>query len=582
MSRDLLGNSALRINPISWKSVFQPFPWWAETRDLKPNEWRSELLFDQVLAEVSTELLAVPRDDLNGEFGHGLQRVADVLDVDGLSVWETSEDGGAHITDGSVRLGIARHQEPGPEGKIPWILDRLLNGKERVAFGSLDDLPSEAREDRSLFERLGIAAALVVPFMSLGNSTGLLVATKINGPHVWPESLIPQLRLVSNIFGAALQLTNAKLTLRFEEKRFRQLAETAFDGIVVSRSDGTIAYANSQAETLFGYGPGALSGQALEALVPDSLRNPYDHPRGEYPAEPHMCCMRNDHSLRALRQDGSIFPVEVCVQELHTEEDRMLMSVIRDISHCKRVEEDLRTQRENLARITRGAAMGELTGALAHELNQPLTSILANAQAARRILRTGPPNGDELGEIIGDIIAADKRAGAVVHGIRRFLSREDSDRAVVDLNRIIEDAVSFLRSDMTIKQITIGMALAPTLPPVYGDQIQLQQVIINLVINAMDAMRDTKREDRVVRVKSDYMDGKGIEVSVSDSGHAIEESISDQVFQPFFSTKTRGMGMGLWITKSILEANGGDIITKNNPDGGATFSFTLPTARMLR
>jgi len=391
-----------------------------------------------------------------------------------------------------------------------------------------------------------------------------------------------QLRSVSNISGTALQLRNAKLTLRFEEKHFRQLAETVFDGIVVSHSDGTIAYANSQAEALFGYGSGALSGRALEALVPGSLRNPYDNPRGEYPAEPHMCCMRSDHSLRALRQDGSIFPVEVRVQELDTEEGRMLMSVIRDISHCKRVEEALRTQQDNLAHITRGIAMGELTGALAHELNQPLTAILANAQAARRILRTGSANGDELAEIVDDIIAADKRAGAIVHGIRRFLTREDSQRTVVDLNRIIEDAVSFLRSDMTIKQITIGMALAPTLPPVYGDQIQLQQVIINLVINAMDAMRATKREDRVVRVKSDYMDGKGIEVSVSDSGHGIDESISDQVFQPFFSTKTRGMGMGLWVTKSILEANGGDITAKNNPDGGATFSFTLPTARMLQ
>ena len=391
-----------------------------------------------------------------------------------------------------------------------------------------------------------------------------------------------QLRSVSNISGTALQLRNAKLTLRFDEKHFRQLAETVFDGIVVSHSDGTIAYANSQAEALFGYGSGALSGRALEALVPGSLRNPYDNPRGEYPAEPHMCCMRSDHSLRALRQDGSIFPVEVRVQELDTEEGRMLMSVIRDISHCKRVEEALRTQQDNLAHITRGIAMGELTGALAHELNQPLTAILANAQAARRILRTGSANGDELAEIVDDIIAADKRAGAIVHGIRRFLTREDSQRTVVDLNRIIEDAVSFLRSDMTIKQITIGMALAPTLPPVYGDQIQLQQVIINLVINAMDAMRATKREDRVVRVKSDYMDGKGIEVSVSDSGHGIDESISDQVFRPFFSTKTRGMGMGLWVTKSILEANGGDITAKNNPDGGATFSFTLPTARMLQ
>ncbi len=390
------------------------------------------------------------------------------------------------------------------------------------------------------------------------------------------------LRSVSNISGTALQLRNAKLTLRFEEKHFRQLAETVFDGIVVSHSDGTIAYANSQAEALFGYGPGALTGRALEALVPDSLRNLYDKPRGEYPTEPPTSCMGNEYSLRALRQDGSIFPVEVNVEELDTEKGRMLMSVIRDISHCKRVEEELRTQRDNLAHITRGTAMGELTGALAHELNQPLTAILANAQAARRILRTGSPNWDEFAEILDDIIAADKRAGAIVYGIRRFLSRESSDRALVDLNRIIEDAVSILRSDMTIKQMTIGMALAPTLPPVYGDQIQLQQVIINLVINAMDSMRATKREDRVVRVKSDYMDAKGIEVSVSDSGHGIEDSISNQVFQPFFSTKTRGMGMGLWISKSILEANGGDITAKNNPDGGATFSFTLPTARMLQ
>jgi PAS domain S-box-containing protein len=247
-----------------------------------------------------------------------------------------------------------------------------------------------------------------------------------------------------------------------------------------------------------------------------------------------------------------------------------------DITQRKEAESEFRRQRADLAHMTRVSTMGELAASLAHELNQPLTAILSNAQAAQRFLATNPVDLEEVRAILADIVHDDNRAGEVIRRVRTLMRKQPREFAALDLAGIISEVVALLHSDAILHNVRVVLELTQKLPHVRGDRVEMQQVVLNLLLNAFDAMKDAPRCKREVVVWAEAVRSDTVRVGVRDGGPGVSGEMRDQIFEPFFTTKREGMGMGLPISRSIVEAHGGRLWAENNSDHGATFYFILP------
>jgi C4-dicarboxylate-specific signal transduction histidine kinase len=250
-----------------------------------------------------------------------------------------------------------------------------------------------------------------------------------------------------------------------------------------------------------------------------------------------------------------------------------------DLTEQKLAERKLRRSLDEIAHLNRMAAMGELTASMAHELNQPLAAILSNAQAASRFLAGGSPDLGEVRECLSDIVADDKRAGDVIKGLRRLLKKEEFQASSVDLNEVVSDAIRLVRNDASLRNTAVAFEPCSGLPRVLGDRIQLNQVALNLIMNSLDATAEQSPSDRWVSVRTAESKDGGVQLTVEDSGRGVPESDLTRVFEPFFSTKPEGLGMGLSITRSIVRAHGGRVWAENSARRGAVFHCVLPVAQ---
>ncbi len=244
-----------------------------------------------------------------------------------------------------------------------------------------------------------------------------------------------------------------------------------------------------------------------------------------------------------------------------------------------RAERDAHAQEEALEHLSRVAILGELSGALAHELTQPLTAVLSNAQAAQRLLQRTPLDTAELNEIIDDIVAADLRASAVIRSLRPMLLKGHAETKLLDVNQLLFDTIKLARSGLAARDVTITTVPVANAPPILGDRVQLQQVLLNLIINACDAMNGCSRFDRHLTCATQCSnDGSMVEVSISDCGTGISPDVMNRIFDPFFTSKRDGLGLGLSICRSIMQAHQGKLWAVNNSGRGATFNLALPVA----
>ena len=249
------------------------------------------------------------------------------------------------------------------------------------------------------------------------------------------------------------------------------------------------------------------------------------------------------------------------------------------LEHRRRQQAELQVRHHlsTMAHMDRLAVMGQLTASLAHELHQPLGAILRNSEAAKMLLESGRPVNDELKEIVEDIRKDDKRAAEIIRRIRTLLRKREVHNEAVDLNDVVRETVDFVVPAALIKGVRLETDLKASPAIVTGDRVHLQQVLLNLVLNGLDAMADTPTSDRRLQVATSTRNGE-IAVAVRDKGAGIAPSALAHMFEPFVTTKTEGMGMGLSIARSIIEAHRGKIFAENNPDQGATVRFTIPTA----
>jgi C4-dicarboxylate-specific signal transduction histidine kinase len=249
--------------------------------------------------------------------------------------------------------------------------------------------------------------------------------------------------------------------------------------------------------------------------------------------------------------------------------------------HLRRVARLQREQRQQaeLAHVSRLSLLGELSASMAHELNQPLTAILANSQAAQRFMANGEPDLGEFREILKDIASDTTRARDVIRNLRTLVKKGDFSPVALDLNDIISEVIGFLHGDIVNRNVTVSLELASDLPPVLGDRVQLQQVLLNLLINAFDAVGDKPADERLVTIRTALDDETAVRVSVRDRGIGMAPERLAQLFQAFCTTKKNGLGMGLSVTRSIVEAHRGRIWAEPNPDAGMAFHFTVPLAK---
>ena len=373
------------------------------------------------------------------------------------------------------------------------------------------------------------------------------------------------------------ELRKAKLCL---ERQHTLILNSVADGIYGVDKVGNSTFVNQAMEEITGWQAEELIGKNQHELLHHTRADGSPFPACECP----VYATFEDSVLRIIqddifwKKDGSSFPVEYASSPLKDDKGKTIGSVVifRDVSERKKAEEQARQHLNELAHVTRFNTMGGMVAGIAHEINQPLTAIATNAHACVRLLDSGEDQSEKVSDIIEKIGEQAERAGEIIRQLRRFVRKEEPQRLPVDINSIIEESILLLAPEAKRSQVSIELNLDRTLKKVPIQTIQIQQVILNLAQNAIEAMAEVAENRRHLTIATNTAGNNAITVTVADTGPGIERKVAEQLFHPFVTTKTRGMGLGLSISKGIIDLHRGNLFLNANSSQGATFRFTLP------
>ena len=356
------------------------------------------------------------------------------------------------------------------------------------------------------------------------------------------------------------------------------IVESSDDAIIRKDLNGNIITWNRAAERLFKFDAAEAIGKPITIIVPTShIAEELEILERARRGEP----VPNYETMRQAK-GGQLIQVSIAISPIFGEDGKVIgaSKICRDITNKKQAEMEIRQQRAELAHVSRVSTLGQLTAALTHELNQPLGAILRNAEAAELFLQNERPDLNEIRAILADIRKDDQRAGQVIERMRSLLKRRSLVSDPLDLREVVTDTIALVRPDLQVREVKLTLEMQDHLPLVLGDRVHLQQVLLNLILNGLDAMSTTPAEERALTVRVRQKVPGWLEVAVSDGGSGFAPE-SANLFEPFYTTKPGGMGMGLAISRTIIEAHGGKIQAENHEaGGGATFTFTLPTGAM--
>jgi PAS domain S-box-containing protein len=370
--------------------------------------------------------------------------------------------------------------------------------------------------------------------------------------------------------------------LRSSEEKHRVIVEAANDAVVSMDERGAILLANPATKRIFGYDPVEIVGKPMTMLMPEMMRKLHENGFKRYLTTGKRHLNWQGVEVTAQRKDGEEFPVEVSFGELTSDGHKVFTGYIRDISERKQAEDQLRASERNLqmtqaelARVSRLTTMGELAASIAHEVNQPLTGVINNGSACLRLLANHNLEPEVLRRALDGIVADGTRASAVLARIRAFIRKEQAEKDPLDMNKVIQEVLALAGRELYENQVLVDHQLTTDLPFVLADRVQLQQVLLNLIMNGIEALIAVTDRPRLLWVQSRIDESGDVLVAVSDSGTGFDLEV-DRVFTPFFTTKAKGMGMGLSISRSLIESHGGRLWATPNSPHGAVFSFTLP------
>jgi two-component system, LuxR family, sensor kinase FixL len=369
----------------------------------------------------------------------------------------------------------------------------------------------------------------------------------------------------------------AEDALRAREAHLRSILETVPDAMIVIDEQARIQSFSTTAVRQFGYEPAEVMGRNVSILMPEPYRSQHDTYMDRYLRTGERKIIGIGRVVVGQRKDGSTFPMELAVGEMHSGGERYFTGFVRDLTERQQTETRLQELQSELVHMSRFTALGEMASTLAHEINQPLTAIANYLKGCRRILQR--MEGDEVAMLSDAVnLAADQalRAGDVIRHLREFVARGESERHIENLPKLIEEASALALVGAKEKGIRVTFRLDPAAPLVFADRIQIQQVLLNLIRNAIEAMQDAPRRELLIATAARPAEGL-VAVMVADTGTGIASEIAEQLFQPFVTTKQHGMGVGLSICRTIVESHGGKIGVESEPGRGTTFTFTVRT-----
>ncbi|WP_409998092.1 sensor protein FixL [Bradyrhizobium sp. SZCCHNR1053] len=463
-------------------------------------------------------------------------------------------------------------------GEFYWsVTTRKLFGvaaDEPVTYGSF--LALLAPEDRAPVE-----AAIED---SRRQSTGFDMSFKMSGSGHWIRVLagvVPdEAGTPHRLRGIALDIDQEKRleeTLRLREQHFRSILDTVPDAMIVIDGSGTIQFFSSAAERMFGLTEAEAVGLDVSELMPEPDRSRHAGYLTRYHASRERRIIGIGRIVTGRRRDGTTFPMHLSIGEMQSGGKPYFTGFAHDLTEHQQTQARLRELQSELVHVSRLSAMGEMASALAHELNQPLAAISNYMKGSRRLLAgSGDPNTPKIESAMDRAAEQAIRAGQIIRRLRDFVSRGESEKRVESLSKLIEEAGALGLSGAREQNVQLRFQLNPEADLVLADRVQIQQVLVNLFRNALEAMSHSAR--RELSATNRRLGDDLIEVSVSDTGTGFHDDVMPNLFKTFFTTKDTGMGVGLSISRSIIEAHGGRMWAENNEAGGATFRFTLPAA----
>ncbi len=415
----------------------------------------------------------------------------------------------------------------------------------------------------------GLAATVI------GLVAGLTLTT--GSEPLWIEAALFAVVSASvTVGGEWFKRAHGELSAR--ETHLRLILNTIPDAMILIDEKGLIRAFSPTAERLFGWPVEEAIGQNVSVLMPAPHREAHDGYLERYYRTGERRIIGLGRVVVGQRRDGSTFPMELAVGEMRTVEGRFFTGFVRDLTERQEAEARLQELQSDLVRVSRLTALGEMASALAHELNQPLTAISNYLKGSRRLLATGSAGLDRV-ETALDLAAEQAlRAGVIIRRLREFVSRGETERRIEDLPKLVEEASALALVGAREHGVRVSFNIDPTVDHVLADKVQIQQVLLNLIRNGIDAMDESPVRELTITVEP--VDADFARVSVADTGAGVSPDFADQLFQPFVTSKRTGMGVGLSISRTIIETHGGRIGFAPNPGGGTVFSFTLQRARL--
>ncbi len=551
-------------------------------RRLATERLAEQLRFEELLSRFSSAFVRLPVQEVGGAVQGWLGRLGEFLDLDRSALLLSSDDGADLVVSHTwSRPGREERAMVFARRDYPWAVQELRLMRPLIA-ARLHDLPPEAARDVETLRRDRVRSILTLPLVSNGRVFGGLALLTTTRERDWPAELIQQLRLMAEVFAGVLSRRQMVGALQSSEAMKSAILGSLSSSVAVLDRQGRVIAVN-QGWTKFALDHNTSLDESMGVDVNylDVLRRA--GARGEMPAAAVLLGLQSilDGSRQRFALEFACDPscgkhwFAVSAVPLRRPEGGAVVAHT-EITARKRAEGEAQRHREELAHFTRVSTLGELVASLTHELKQPLTAILNNAQAGRRLLDLEPADSREIREVLIDIIEDDRRATEVIQRLRDLLRRGEVVQAPLELNVLVRDVVKLVTSDALLRNVSLGLDLAREPLTVKGDPVELRQVILNLLLNAMDAVAESNREERTVIVQTRAGEDTTARVSVQDTGIGLRDDMRDLIFEPFYTTKPNGMGMGLSIARSILEVHGGTIGASNNPTRGATFHVSLP------
>ena len=542
------------------------------------------LRFERLLGELSADLSSASAERVDEAVGRWVARLGSHFEVDRVALVQFSEH--------SDRLHPTHTSDAGPWPPLPDVYEAgelaSLAGNMRqarvVRLGRLADLPASAESDRAALEQAGVQALIAAPLTPGGQALGFLALMMVRRERHWPAETLLQLQLVAGVIGSALLRRNSERSLRSIDALSGAVLSSLSARVAVLDGAGTVIRANEA-----WLAPERSNGIAWAPVGQNYLtvcRSSAEHEAAATELA------RAIESVLAGEQSGMRLECststpsgehwyEVVAEPLRRPAGGAVV-MLTDFTARKRAELEVQQHRAEAAHASRAATLGELAAGLAHELNQPLAAIMTNVQASRRLLTSEQPPMALVGEILDDIASDDVRAVEIIRRMRALLVKGQVDVQPLDLNELVGDVLRLVASDAILRRIRVHRRVEPDLPGITGDRVQLQQVILNLVVNGLEAMSEMPAARRHLTIETDLREDGLVAFTVRDHGPGIAPELLGKIYEPFFSTKSDGLGMGLSICRSITEAHGGRLRAANHPSGGAVFEFALPVATVDR